>query len=118
MIEVKGKNATKKEEDEVTVLEVAYEMYSRGYEFAPAEIGRSHATRFLAVDGKVLLPFVALTGVGESAAKAIVAEYEKKPFLSVDDMRNRAKVNKTAIEALTNHGVLSEIPESDQISLF
>jgi DNA polymerase-3 subunit alpha (Gram-positive type) len=118
MIEVKGKNATKKEEDEVTVLEVAYEMYSRGYEFAPAEIGRSHATRFLAVDGKVLLPFVALTGVGESAAKAIVAEYEKKPFLSVDDMRNRAKVNKTAIEALMNHGVLSEIPESDQISLF
>jgi DNA polymerase-3 subunit alpha (Gram-positive type) len=66
------------------------------------------------VDGKVLLPFVALNGVGENAAKAITAEFEKKPFLSVDDMRNRAKVNKTAIEALMNHGVLSEIPESDQ----
>lgn len=118
MIDAKGKNATKKEEDEVTVLEVAYEMYSRGYEFAPAEIGKSHATRFLSVDGKVLLPFVALTGVGESAARAIVAEFEKKPFLSVDDIRNRAKVNKTAIEALTNHGVLSDIPESDQLSLF
>lgn len=118
LIEAKGKNATKKEEDEVTVLEVAYEMYSRGYEFAPAEIGKSHATRFQAVDGKVLLPFVALTGVGESAAKSIVAEYEKKPFLSIDDIRNRAKVNKTAIEALMNHGVLSEIPESDQLSLF
>ena len=118
LIEAKGKNATKKEEDEVTVLEIAYEMYSRGYEFAPAVIGKSHATRFLAAEGKVLLPFVALTGVGESAAKAIVAEFEKKPFLSVDDMRNRAKVNKTAIEALLNHGVLTEIPESDQISLF
>lgn len=118
MIEAKGKNATKKEEDEVTVLEVAYEMYARGYEFSPAEIGKSHAMRFLAVDGKVLLPFVALNGVGESAAKAIVAEYEKKPFLSIDDMRNRAKVNKTAVEALLNHGVLSDIPESDQLSLF
>ena len=118
LIEAKGKNATKKEEDEVTVLEVAYEMYSRGYEFSPAEIGKSHATRFLPVDGKVLLPFVALAGVGESAAKSIVAEYEKKPFISVDDMRNRAKVNKTAIEALTNHGVLSDIPESDQLCLF
>jgi DNA polymerase-3 subunit alpha (Gram-positive type) len=118
LIEAKGKNATKKEEDEVTVLEIAYEMYSRGYEFAPAEIGKSHATRFLAVDGKALLPFVALSGVGESAAKSIVAEYEKKPFISVDDMRNRAKVNKTAIEALTNHGVLSDIPESDQLCLF
>ena len=118
MIEVKGKNATKKEEDEVTVLEVAYEMYARGYEFYPAEIGKSHATRFQVLDGKVLLPFVALAGVGENAAKAIVAEFEKKPFLSVDDMKNRAKVNKTAVEALLNHGVLSEIPESDQISLF
>lgn len=118
LIEAKGKNATKKEEDEVTVLEVAYEMYARGYEFAPAEIGKSHATRFLSVDGKVLLPFVALTGVGENAAKAIVTEYEKKPFISVDDMRNRAKVNKTAVEALMNHGVLAEIPESDQLSLF
>jgi len=118
LIEAKGKNATKKEEDEVTVLEVAYEMYARGYEFAPAVIGKSHATRFFAAEGKVLLPFVALTGVGENAAKAIVAEFEKKPFQSVDDMKNRAKVNKTAIEALMNHGVLSEIPESDQLSLF
>jgi DNA polymerase-3 subunit alpha (Gram-positive type) len=118
LIEAKGKNATKKEEDEVTVLEVAYEMYARGYEFSPAEIGTSSATRFLVVNDKVLLPFVALTGVGENAAKAITAEFEKKPFLSVDDMRNRAKLNKTAIEALTNHGVLAGIPESDQLSLF
>jgi DNA polymerase-3 subunit alpha (Gram-positive type) len=118
LIEAKGKNATKKEEDEVTVLEVAYEMYARGYEFAPAVIGKSPATRFQVADGKVLLPFVALTGVGESAAKAIVSEFEKKPFMSVDDMKSRAKVNKTAIEALMNHGVLSEIPESDQLSLF
>ncbi len=118
LIEVKGKNATKKEEDEVTVLEVAYEMYARGYDFSPAEIGTSSATRFLVADGKVLLPFVALTGVGENAAKAITTEFEKKPFLSVDDMRNRAKLNKTAIEALTNHGVLAGIPESDQLSLF
>lgn len=117
-IEAKGKNATKKEEEEVTVLEVAYEMYARGYEFSPAEIGKSHATRFLSAEGKVLLPFVALAGVGENAAKAIVSEFEKKPFRSIDDIRNRAKVNKTAIEALMNHGVLSEIPESDQLSFF
>ncbi|MBR0596764.1 PolC-type DNA polymerase III [Sinanaerobacter chloroacetimidivorans] len=118
LIEAKGKNATKKEEDEVTVLEVAYEMYARGYEFLPAEIGKSDATKFQSIDGKVLIPFVALSGVGESAAKSIVTEFEKKPFISVDDMRNRAKVNKTAIEALTNHGVLSGIPESDQLCLF
>lgn len=118
MIETKGKNATKKEEDEMTVLEVAYEMYARGYEFLPAEIGKSHATKFQSFDGKVLIPFAALSGVGENAAKAIVLQYEIKPFSSIDDMRNRAKINKTAIEALIKHGVLNGIPESDQLCLF
>ncbi|WP_027398306.1 PolC-type DNA polymerase III [Anaerovorax odorimutans] len=117
-IEAMGKNATKKEQDEVTVLEVAYEMYARGYNFAQVQLGKSHATNFQVLDGKVLLPFVALAGVGESAAKAIVEEFNKKPFISVDDMRNRAKVNKTAIEALSNHKVLKGLPESDQLSLF
>ncbi len=118
MIETKGKNASKKETEELTVLEVAYEMYARGYEFYPVKIGRSHETRFFSDEGKVRLPFVALAGVGENAAKAIAFEYTKKPFLSVDDLRNRAKLNKTAVEALINQGVLSDLPESDQLSLF
>lgn len=118
LIEAKGRNATKKEEDEVTVLEAAYEMYARGYEFLPAEIGKSDATRFLPAEGKAMLPYSALSGVGENAARSIAAEFERKPFRSVDDLRTRAKVNRTAIEALTNHGVLAGIPESDQISLF
>ncbi|MFV0516559.1 MAG: PolC-type DNA polymerase III [Aminipila sp.] len=117
-IQAKGKNATKKEEDEVIVLEVAYEMYARGYEFMQAKLGVSHATKFFAKDGKVLLPFVALNGVGESAAKAIVEEYEISPFETIEEIRERAKANKTAIEALRNHGVLEGLPESDQLSLF
>ncbi|MBE6034527.1 MAG: PolC-type DNA polymerase III [Clostridiales bacterium] len=114
----KGKNATKKEEDEVIVLEVAYEMYARGYEFMQAQLGVSHATKFYAKDGKVLLPFVALGGVGENAAKAIVDEYEIRPFETIDEIRERAKANKTAIEALREHGVLKGLPESDQLCLF
>nr|WP_315024127.1 PolC-type DNA polymerase III [uncultured Aminipila sp.] len=114
----KGKNATKKEDDEVIVLEVAYEMYARGYEFMEAQLGISHATKFYAKDGKVLLPFVALGGVGESAAKAIVEEYEIQPFETIEEIRERAKANKTAIEALRNHGVLKGLPESDQLCLF
>jgi DNA polymerase-3 subunit alpha (Gram-positive type) len=118
LIEAKGKNATNKEAEELTVLEVVYEMYARGYEFYPAKLGKSHEIRFLPEDGKVRLPFSALSGVGENAARALVTEYAKKPFLSIDDMSSRAKLNKTAIKALTEHGVLSELPESDQLSLF
>ncbi|MGI6731370.1 MAG: PolC-type DNA polymerase III [Anaerovoracaceae bacterium] len=117
-VEMKGKNATKKEEDEVTVLEVAYEMYGRGYEFMPVQIGLSDAVDFQVVDGKVLLPYASLPGVGENAAKSIVAEVKKAPPISIDDLRTRARLNKTAIESLINYGVLDDIPESDQISLF
>lgn len=118
LVQNKGVNATKKEEEEVTVLEVAYEMYSRGYEFLPAQLGLSDGLRFTARDGKVVLPFVAVSGVGENAAKSLAEEYKRKHYATVDDIRDRAKINKTAIEELREHGVLKELPETDQISLF
>lgn len=117
-IEEKGKNATKKEEDELSVLESAYEMLSRGYEFLPVDLLASDALKFKAEGDKVLLPFGALNGVGENASKNIVEEREKCSFLSIDDLRSRAKLNKTAILALKRSGALSELPESNQMTLF
>ena len=38
-ITAKGINASAKEQDDYTILEVAYEMYARGYEFTPARLG-------------------------------------------------------------------------------
>ncbi|MCL1808684.1 MAG: PolC-type DNA polymerase III [Clostridiales bacterium] len=117
-VEVKGKSATQKEEDEATVFEAAYEMYSRGHEFLPARIESSFASKFTVMDGKVLMPLLVLSGLGETAAKAIAEEHEKRPFNTIDDLRERAKVNKTAIEALRKHGALDGLPESDQLSFF
>lgn len=114
----KGKDAAKKEEDEIPVLEVAYEMCARGYEFAPARLGISDPLRFLAHDGKVLLPFVAITGVGEGAAKQFAEEYNKRPYETVEDIADRGKINKSAIDELRQHGVLDGLPETAQISLF
>ncbi len=117
-IEAKGKEATKKEEDEIIVLEVAYEMYARGFSFLPARLGESDGTRFTVRDGKVQLPFLALEGLGETAARNLAEEYEKGRFFSIEDMRERAKLNKTAVEALQNHGTLKGMDETNQISLF
>ncbi|MCG8484548.1 MAG: PolC-type DNA polymerase III [Clostridia bacterium] len=117
-LESNGNKATQKEKDELTVLEVVYEMNSRGLEFLPVDISESESGKFIVKDGKLLPPFLALQGVGESAAEAIVRERQKSVFSSVDNMKNRAKLNKTAIEALNNHGVLRNLPESDQLSLF
>ncbi len=61
------------------------------------------------------LPFRAIVGVGDTAASNLAAAREKGPFLSIDDLRMRAKLNKTAIEALQRMGVLSDLPESNQL---
>jgi DNA polymerase-3 subunit alpha (Gram-positive type) len=117
-IENKGKNATKKEEDSVTVLELAYEMLCRGYDFKEASLEHSDPVKFKVLDDKVLLPLMALTGVGETAARLIAEEHRKQPFHSVEEIQKRARANKTAIEALKQHGVLTGLPETDQLCLF
>ena len=117
-IERLGKDATKKDENDYTVLEVAYEMYARGYEFAPARLGISDALKFRVHDGKVVLPFVAIPGMGEQAATAFAGEYERQPYETVEDVIDRGKVNKTVVEKLREHGVLEGLPETAQISFF
>lgn len=117
-INAMGKNASAKEKDDILILEVAYEMYSRGYEFAPARLGKSYAVKFWSDEGKVLLPFVALEGVGETAARGLADAYEEKPFGTIEEAMTRAKLNKTAVEALKNHGVFEGLPETDQLCLF
>ncbi|MDD7408901.1 MAG: PolC-type DNA polymerase III [Anaerovoracaceae bacterium] len=113
-----GKDATNKEQEEVLVYEVAYEMYARGYEFLPVEFGKSRGLKFWVEDGKVRLPFRALEGMGETAAQSIEEEYSKREFSSVEDLVTRTGVNTNNVEVLRSHGVLDGIPDSDQISLF
>jgi DNA polymerase-3 subunit alpha (Gram-positive type) len=116
-IELKGRNATKKEEDELTVLEVAYEMMARGFEFLGPVLGQSRAAAFTLRDGKIQIPLCALDGVGENAGRAIEEALQDGPFASVDDLRERSKINRTAVEALRRCGALEGMQESDQFSL-
>ena len=61
---------------------------------------------------------MALEGVGDTAAKAFADAYKEKPFETIEEAVSRAKLNKTAVEALRAHGVLEGLPETDQLSLF
>ena len=115
-IKQKGVNATAKEKEEALVLEVVYEMYARGFGFAPARIGESEATKFMKKDGKVLLPFSAYSGVGESCARSIAEAYAEKPFDTIEDAVTRAGINKAAADTLRTHGVFGDLPERDQLS--
>ena len=114
-----NENATDKDEDLLTTLEVAYEYYIRGFEFLPIDIYRSHATKFLIVDGKLLPPFVAISGLGENAAVSLMEGREGKHFLSIEEVAAACpKVSKTHIQMLKEAGAFGDLPETSQISLF
>lgn len=113
-----GNGATQKEKDLLTVLEVAYEMYCRGFSFKKVDLYESNSDKFLIKDNCILPPFRALQGVGENAARKIAEERKNGEFLSVEDIRLRTKVTKTVIETLVNHGCLNNLPKSNQLSLF
>ncbi len=114
----KSDNATQKELNRVIVYEVAYEMYSRGFEFSRPRLGYSKAVKFWVNEGKVILPFAALEGVGDTAATSFERAYMDKPFDTVEDAIARAKLNKTAVEALRGQNIFNGLPETDQLTFF
>ena len=111
--------ATAKDEDLLTTLEVVYEFYLRGFEFAPISIYESHATKFLIKDGKILPPFVAVSGLGETAAWDLMHGREGKTFLSIEEVAAACpKVSKTHLQMLKEAGAFGELPETSQVNLF
>ena len=111
---------TAKEEDLLVTLEAVYEFNLRGFEFAPMNLYESDATKFLIRDGKLLPPFVAISGLGESAAWNLVAcRADGREFVSVEELSAACpKVSQTHLEQLRAMGALGEMPDSSQMSLF
>ena len=107
-----------KEQDTLKDMKLVQEMYARGFEFLPIDIYKSQATKFQIVDGKLLPPFSSIDGMGEKAADAVEMAAKNGPFLSKDDFRQRTKVSKTVIDLMADLGVLGDMPESNQLSLF
>jgi len=114
-----NEDATAKDEDLLTTLEVVYEFYLRGFEFAPISIYESHATKFLIKDGKILPPFVAISGLGESAAWDLMEGRKGKNFLSIEEVSLACpKVSKTHMQMLKDAGAFGDLPDTSQVSFF
>ncbi|GIO22000.1 PolC-type DNA polymerase III [Oceanobacillus sp. J11TS1] len=117
-ISYKGNDASPKEKNLLTVLELSLEMCERGLSFKKVDLYKSSATEFI-VDGDTLLPpFNAVDGIGTNAAINIVKAREEGEFLSKEDLRERSKISKTVLEYLDNHGCLEGMEEKNQLSLF
>lgn len=117
-INEKGNDASPKEKNLLTVLELSLEMNERGFNFQKVDLYRSSATEFI-VDGDSLIPpFNAIDGLGTNAALNIVKAREEGEFLSKQDLRERSRISKTVLEYLDNHGCLEGMEEENQLSLF
>ena len=120
MVDYKKRQDTlsNKEKDAMGDMRIVQEMYARGFEFEPIDIFRAQSRSFQIVDGKLMPSLNSIDGLGEKAADAIVEAAKDGPFLSKDDFRQRTKVSKTIIDLMDSLGLLGDLPESNQISIF
>ena len=117
-IKAKGNEASAKEQSEIPTLQIINEMLARGIEILPVDVYKSEAKKFVVEDGKLRLPFMTISGIGEAAAISLAECGKKGEYFSVVDMQQKTKVTKGVIESLKEVGALKGIPESSQMSLF
>ncbi|NMA94738.1 MAG: PolC-type DNA polymerase III [Clostridiales bacterium] len=117
-LESKGNSATSKERGMMTVFEVALEMLCRGIDIIPIDLYKSDATNFKLTKEGILPPLCSLQGISINAAKSIKLAQKDGPFVSIEELRTRSKIPKTAIDVLADNGILEGLPETSQISLF
>ena len=116
---VKGYEASNKENGQAESLKVALEAAARGIKFLNVDLYKSDATVWTAAsETEIYPPFNAIEGLGDTVAKNIVREREKQPFISIEDVQKRGKVSQTLIDKMKEMGVLKDLPDSNQLSLF
>ncbi|MCM3725948.1 PolC-type DNA polymerase III [Neobacillus cucumis] len=117
-INAKGLEASNKEKNLLTVLELALEMTERGFSFQNYDLYKSDASEFIIEGNTLIPPFNSIPGLGTNAAFNIVKAREDGEFLSKEDLQQRGKVSKTILEYLDKQGCLAALPEQNQLSLF
>ena len=109
---------SKKEQDVYRDMRIVQEMYARGFDFTPIDIYRALPDRFQIIDGKLMPALNTIEGMGDNAAIAVAEAAKDGKFLSKDDFRQRTKVTKSTIDLMADLGLLGDMPESNQLSLF
>ena len=117
-IDMLGNNATQKDKTMYPVLELVLEMYERGFEFLPMDLYNSDATKFQIEEGKLRPPLNSIPGLGTVAAKGIAEARKEGKFMSIDDLKIRAKIGNSVTDLLKQFGCLKGMSQSNQMSLF
>ena len=117
---VSNEKLSPKEQEQLKTLINALEMVQRGYKFSNIDLYRSDATRFVVdYETKSLIPpFITIDGLGENNAITVIEARQEGEFFSKEDLLRRTKLTSTNVQDLADMGVLDNLNESDQLSLF
>ena len=116
--QAKTEKRTASDEDLLKDMKVVREMYARGFEFVPIDLYKAKAHRFQIIDGKIMASFDSIDGLGDKAADQVVEAANAGKFLSRDDFKNRSKASQKVVDLMNDLGLLGNLPQSNQISLF
>ncbi len=113
-----GKDATAKDNETFSALQLVNEAMARGIRFLPVDLKQSHAKKFLPQEEGIRLPFNSIGGLGDSAAEHIMRARDEEDIFSVEDLRIAAKLSKSVIEVLDANGVFKGMSLTNQLSFF
>ena len=117
-LRAKGKDMTKTEEDTIACLQIIVEALARGINFLHVDLYKSDSRRYIPEEDGIRLPFIALKGLGGSAADDLAKACKGCEFASREELADKAKISKSVMETLNRAGALEGLPESLQTSLF
>ena len=117
-LKLKKFGLTPKEQDLITTLEVALEMTARGLKFGSVDLEKSDSKNFVIDKDTLIPPFRAIDGLGDVVAQNIVEERKQRNFISIEEFQKRCKVSQTLTEKMEIMGILKDLPQSSQLSLF
>ncbi len=117
-INKQGRDASQRDKDIADAMLLVNEYLARGFQFLPVNLKKSHATKFLPENGKIRIPFSALSGIGISAAESLMKARDEQEIYSIDGLKDAAKVPKSVIEILERNGVLEGLTQTNQLTLF
>ena len=121
MEEIKNKpkeEKTAKDDGVLETLMLINEMLSRGFEFLPVNIHKSHSKIYQIEDGKIRLPFCSIKGVGGAAAESLYEKARSGDFISVEEFRLQSGVSSSVIDTLVENGAFGDMPLENQMTLF
>ncbi len=113
----KDRSASAKEGEELATLQLVDEAMARSVKFLPVDLYKSGAYEFLPEDGRIRVPFNAIPGLGDEAARKIVAVRDEGPLLSRNELQEKSGISKSVMQLLADNGALDGLSETNQISM-